>query len=578
MEHMLYILACVIFYLALVRTSVNRYLALVPFLLLLFSPYHHGSVERGWFYAGLVLLVIAGLYYMISLRLTTGRIRRSHSLLLGVVLACLYLSREETIWLYPLLITAFVFLFYQADKRKMVSDLVRVMPVILIAAALPILAVMSANYYKYGMFGVTDTSIEEFSSALKKIKSVKIGKEVPFVDVTQDALDKMFAASVTFSSLAPSLKGHIGKQWGGLMCRRHQEACGEIGGGYFFWALRDTLAAGDHFQSFNQMRDLYAGISDELGEACQSKQLDCSRFVWPARYPVRLHRVNDYLAKLPGFVSYMVSGLNGRVPGYGPPMGPEESLKVFRQLSNTTFLSQSAGESFTVSGWLISDQIEKYIAIVPTEVGGYTSHFSLKRSPDLSSHFPDNAHADLSRFSTEGLCPKGECELLVMSGAKQMRLDQSRIRPGKGEKIDGLHLHIDSVVSNSAETTISGFTYWKIEAFKSIGQVYNQTLKYLSLFALMVFIYACYAFLFRGYRSLLIGGVLIALLGIFGRLGVLALFDDFTQSPVIGQIRHFLPVMPFLLIFIGLNFLILFELLYSVYRGEKRPVYSSGTN
>ncbi|MES9814720.1 MAG: hypothetical protein ABW159_17915, partial [Candidatus Thiodiazotropha sp.] len=33
-----------------------------------------------------------------------------------------------------------------------------------------------------------------------------------------------------------------------------------------------------------------------------------------------------------------------------------------------------------------------------------------------------------------------------------------------------------------------------------------------------------------------------------------------TQSPVIGQFRHFIPIMPLLLLYIGLNFLILFEL------------------
>lgn len=577
MEHLLYILGCVIFYLALVRVSVNRYLAVIPFLLLLFSPYHHGSVERGWLYAGLVLLVVAGLYYMISLRLTTGRIRRHHSLLIGFALACLYLTRGETIWLYPLFVTAFVFLFFQKDKQKMVSDIIHTMPVIIIGVALPIMTVMSMNYYKYGVFKVTDNSTKEFSSAFKLMKSVRAGKEIPFVDITQDALDEMFVVSPTLASLKPSLKGN-GMQWGALVCRRRQEACGEIGGGYIFWALRDALEAGGHFQSYDQMRNVYAGISDELSKACQNKQLDCSRSIWPMRYPVRLNRVDDYLAKLPGFVTYMLSGLNGRVPGYGPPVGPEERLKVFRQLSNTTLPSPSTGKSYTVSGWLITDNPEKYIAIVPKQASGYTSRFSLKKSPDLPPHFPDNAYADLSRFSTEGPCPGGECELLVMSGAVQVRLEQSLIRPGKAVEIDGLHLHVDSVESKLAKSVISGLTYWKIEAFKSIGHVYNKTLKYLSSLALVVFLYACYAFLFRGYRSLLLGGVLISLLGIIGRLGVLALFDDFTQSPVIGQMRHFIPIMPFLLIFIGLNFLILFELLFSVNRGDKRPMNHSGTN
>jgi hypothetical protein len=76
----------------------------------------------------------------------------------------------------------------------------------------------------------------------------------------------------------------------------------------------------------------------------------------------------------------------------------------------------------------------------------------------------------------------------------------------------------------------------------------------------MVFLVACYLFLFEGYRNLLLGGVLIVVMGIGARLGVLVLFDDFTQSPIVGQMRHFIPAMPLLLLFIGLNFLISLDL------------------
>jgi hypothetical protein len=100
----------------------------------------------------------------------------------------------------------------------------------------------------------------------------------------------------------------------------------------------------------------------------------------------------------------------------------------------------------------------------------------------------------------------------------------------------------------------------KIELFKKIGSIYNRALLPLALIASMIFVYACYAFVFRGYRSVLLGGIVISLLGIGARLGILALFDDFTQSPIIGQIRHFIPVMPLLFLFISLNFLVLLDL------------------
>jgi hypothetical protein len=561
MEHLLYIVACVILYFALVKARVNRYLALVPFLFLLFNPYHHSSVERGWFYAALVFLVVSGLQYMISIRAVAGNVKFHHAFLLGLGLAALYLAREEVISLYPLLIVAFGLLFYQPDKRSMVQTAVRVLPVIVLGLAIPVVAVMSANYYKYGFFGVTDKSNKAYKSAVKQIESVNTGEEIPFVIVTQKSLEQMFSVSPSFARLQPYLQGGIGKQWGGLMCRRYSQACNEIGGGYFFWALRDALSKDGHYESFDKLQAMYSAISNELEQACSSGELDCSRRVWPRRYPISVDRIDDCLAKIPSFVRYMVSGLNGRTPGYGLPHGPKDVLEVFSKLSNSSLMPKNEQELFSVSGWLLSDSPEKYIAIIPKPFAAYSNRFSLESSKDVQGSYQDNRYSGLSRFTVEGPCKNRQCELLIMSGDKQARVNQSLVRPGADLKPEGMHLHIDSVKPIKAERMLSGVEQWKINVFKKIGALYNNVLLYLSLLAFVMFIVACFLFLFRGYRSLLLGGVMIAAMGIATRIGILVLFDDYTQSPVVGQFRHFIPAMPLLLLLIGLNFLILFELI-----------------
>ncbi len=560
MEHSIYILACVLFFMALLKARVNPYLALVPFTLLLFNPYHHSSVERGWFYAALVFLVFSGIFRMISIRTLTDRIRPSHSFLLGLGLATLYLSREETIWLYPLLTIAFAILFYQPDRYRVLRLMGKALPLLALGTALPISAVLTANYVKYGHFGIKDSAVKEFNSAFKLMKSVRTNEEKPFVDISHESFSKMFEISPALAEFQPYLQGDLGKRWGGLMCKRHAEACGEIGGGYVFWALRDALAAKGYYQTPDKMKSVYSQISKELKKACISGELDCTRIVWPLRYPIRIERIDDYLAKLPEFMAYMISGLHGRLPGYGAAHGPEEKLKVFQKLSNASIRPKSHGDIYSVSGWLISDSREKYIAIVPKPFTAYTNQFSLILSPDVQRHFQDEPHADLSRFKVEGRCKAGQCELLVMSGNEYIKLDQALIRPGADIKRGGLHLHIDSAKPKESKSPLYRIEQIKIAAFKNIGWLYNHTLVYLTALATVVFMIACFSYFFYGYRSLLLWGALIVVTGIATRLGVLALFDDFTQSPVVGQIRHFIPIMPFLLLYIGLNFLMLFEL------------------
>jgi hypothetical protein len=578
MEHGLYILACVVFYLALLRSGVNRFSALVAFLYLLFNPYHHGSVERGWFYAAIAFLLIAGLQYLISLRVVSGQIRSLHMFLLGLSLACLYLSREEVIWIYPLLIVTFTLLFYQRDLGMAVKNGAKALTLVVFGLALPVVAVMGVNYHKYGFFGVTDTSMKAYKSVTKLMKKVRVGEAVPYVDVTGDSLVEMFAVSPTLARLQPHLQGGLGKQWGNLMCKRHVEACNEIGGGYYFWAFRDSLEATGYFESFDKLQAVFSDMKQELNAACDSGSLDCSRVVWPHRYPIRMDRIDDYLAKLPGFTHYMLKGMNGRVPDYGPSMGPKERIETFKALSNTSLMPKSKQPVFSVSGWLLSDSPEKYVAIVPKPFAAYSNRFNLKASDDVARHFQTNVNAGLSRFTVEGPCDQGRCEMLIMSGGKQARFDQSLIRKGADLRKNGLHLHIDVVEQKVDQPGLPGITVKKIDLFKKIGHLYNLTLLPLALVALVIFLYACYAFSFRGYRGVLMAGVVIALLGIGARLGILALFDDFTQSPIIGQVRHFIPIMPLLLMFISLNLLILLELLISRYGGTRENVESYDIN
>jgi hypothetical protein len=574
MEHGLYILACVVFYLALLRSNVNRYLALVPFLFLLFNPYHHGSVERGWFYAAIAFLFIAGLQYVISLRVATGQIRPLHMFLLGLSLASLYLAREEIIWIYPLLIIAFTLLFYQRDPGMAVKNGGKALTVVAFGLALPVVAVMSMNYHKYGFFGVTDTSMKEYKSVTKLMKSVRAGAAVPYVDVTAESLAKMFAVSPALASLKPHLQGGLAKQWGSLMCKRRVEACNEIGGGYYFWALRDSLEATGYFEHFHRLQAIFSDMNLELNAACDNGSLDCSRLVWPHRYPIRMDRIDDYLAKLPGFTHYMLKGMNGRVPDYGPSMGPKQRVETFKALSNTSLVPKTKPPLFSVSGWLLSESPEKYVAIVPKPFAPYSNHFTLKASADVARHFQNNANAGLSRFSVEGPCDQGKCEMLIMSGGRQARFDQALIRNGADLEKNGLHLHIDRVEQRVDQSGLPGITQKKIDLFKKIGHLYNLSLLPLALVASVIFLYACYAFALKGYRSVMLAGVVIALLGMGARLGILALFDDFTQSPIIGQVRHFIPIMPLLLMFISLNMLILLDLLISRY-GKKTEIVES---
>ena len=162
--------------------------------------------------------------------------------------------------------------------------------------------------------------------------------------------------------------------------------------------IEGSISKQGYFESPDKMKSIYSQISDELKSGCMNGQLDCTRSAWPLRYPIRQERIDDYLTKLPSFMVYIISGLHGHLPGYGSAHGPEDRIKAFQKLSNASVRPKSKKDIFSVSGWLLSNSQEKYIAIVPKPFAAYTNQFSLNSSPDVQRHFQDQpGRSHLSR-------------------------------------------------------------------------------------------------------------------------------------------------------------------------------------
>ncbi len=558
-EHAIFIMACVIFYFAIAKASGRRYLSLLPFVILLFNPYFHTAVERGWLYTALIILFLAMLLHIYACQKESATITIRQALLLGVVFACIYLTREEAIWLAPTLLLS-LYLYFSLQKRPMaVAKISRQFIALGAGFAIPIASIALINHAHYGFFGITDASDRAFRSSIKTMKQVQAGQQIQFVDVSQSALNQMYKLSPTLAQLKPYLSGPLGRNWGKLFCKREKQTCGEIGGGYFFWALRDAVAAAGHFTSYSAFHAFFHQVSEELRTQCLSAQLDCSRSIWPTRYPIRWDQLPRYWEKMPAFLIYSLSGLFHYRPDYSSPYGEKNNLEKFALLANTSLHSNR--KTIRLSGWLLSPYPDKYLAVTPSQSKPYESYFSLANSPQLSLDYQGNAYAGLSAFTTEGQCNDGACDLLLMSGDRYRHIEKDNIKPGADLFFDGMRLHIDTVESRSTQIPLPHLTQTKIDFFVFVGVIYGNALIYAISAAVIIYLFAAMKWIRYGYRSLLFAFGLLCFVAFFSRIGVLMLFDDFTQAPVIGQTRHFFPSMALLLMFFCCSLMVLADLL-----------------
>ncbi len=99
------------------------------------------------------------------------------------------------------------------------------------------------NLTAYGSFAGVDSQESNFVGAMQALQNVRVGKPIPYLPVSRPARLKIYEISPAFASLKKYLDppGTPVWQWG---CAPYPLTCGDIAGGWFFWALRDAVAAG----------------------------------------------------------------------------------------------------------------------------------------------------------------------------------------------------------------------------------------------------------------------------------------------------------------------------------------------
>lgn len=129
-------------------------------------------------------------------------------------------------------------------------------------------AVMTLNWARWRTFAITDMSASGYQSAYRALASITPPKPIRRVPVTAAVRRLAYQYSPTFASLEPHLEGEIGSAWAA-----HGETPGEIGGGWFCWALRDAVAAAGHYRSARDSEAFYAAIAREIRAAQDAGQL-----------------------------------------------------------------------------------------------------------------------------------------------------------------------------------------------------------------------------------------------------------------------------------------------------------------
>lgn len=318
----------------LVRVSVRhlglpRIAALALFVALLYQPALMPSrIIRDGLYQSLLLLTLAG---MIALTLS-DRVDRlwPKALMWGVPLGLLWITREEGIWVAPAF--ALLVLVKSWSLRRHVRTQLLPFAAALVAfgvgAATPVVATSAVNHSVYGTFTVTDINAAPFQSALKALDTIDAGPEIPHVLVSMEALDAAFAASPAFEELRPSLTS-ADNIWLLPGCSVYRETCGQFGGGWFGWAVRDAAFQTGHYSSAAEASRFYNQVATEIDAACARGELTCRSSILPIGPVVTTDTLRELPETLASAVRLTAYG-DGATPPLITTVGTPELVQEFR--------------------------------------------------------------------------------------------------------------------------------------------------------------------------------------------------------------------------------------------------------
>jgi hypothetical protein len=326
-----------------------RTVTLVLFVLLALSPiaWHPDLVRvtREPLYASLGLAVFA---FAALILLKQNQTPLARMIALGgfsVSFAAYWLTREESVWLYPSLAmlalvpaisTGFAWRHHGFPTHRLRESIV---PVTLQGAALlmPFAALAGGiallNQTHYGSFITNEVREGTMPSAYGALLRIREETHTPRIFFSGDAATHAYEASPAARELQPTLDGPRGNTWRRIGCESLAlTPCPSgFGGGWFMWVLREGAREAGHMSDAASSQAFFETLAVEINAACEAGKIPCG----PARDGMTPPLVPQHFATLPDRVVDAIAlvlrfgfGDAGAAPSEGKP----EQLQTFRGL------------------------------------------------------------------------------------------------------------------------------------------------------------------------------------------------------------------------------------------------------
>lgn len=274
-----YSLACVIFIFGIKKLFQTEFPLYILFLALIFNPISFADqtylrVYRNGLTVAQVLIVSGSMFAVYLNRFEKNWIQLLWAIGAGLGLASLWNTREDGIWIIPLvcgvIAITWLSIILKKDLKKWDKSkkmLITVIPVVMLVLSTVIIS--SINYSYYGIYTTNEINKSNFTQTMKLIYSVKPSEDVERSSVPRSTMEKIYEVSPTLNSIRGELDPTLDRwSWYAKDAEVRQ-----VEDGFFLWALREAVTKSGYYENAQKANEFYKNVAEELETGFDNGQL-----------------------------------------------------------------------------------------------------------------------------------------------------------------------------------------------------------------------------------------------------------------------------------------------------------------
>jgi hypothetical protein len=274
--HLLYVVSCLIFIIAIRPVVPNKWFALVAYTFLLFCPIAF-STQLTRLYRDIGYYSVALFSFSMPLGMMLRYKDTKHSILFaicaGLSLSFAVSYREDSHWLLIYgaacsIVYVIAALFHKRENSKKRRKILTVPTLLLISFLVYQLIISGINYRYYGYFISDDYNNGSYAKAYGALSRVNNSDEDPKIAIAEAQRIQLYELSPAFAELRNHLESDDSafREWVRVQ--------GEYRTGYFSFVLRDVVAAAGYYTDASTANDYYERLADEVNQICDEGLID----------------------------------------------------------------------------------------------------------------------------------------------------------------------------------------------------------------------------------------------------------------------------------------------------------------